>query len=191
MERADGEGIPRSSSTENPRPPRPSLTKQNSALENIAAFGDSIGSGIAHAFGNKKDDERPSDGADDGHTSPLAFLAAAAFPGLKRRATTVLEPTFTTNPHNIVSDRVVIAMVGLPARGKSYISKAIVRYLSFLGCPAQIFNAGNKRRDEGAAGVSANFFDASNLDAKAQRERMAMDTYVTQLSPRRVYSPYN
>jgi len=67
-------------------------------------------------------------------------------------------------------------MVGLPARGKSYISKAIVRYLNFLGCPAQIFNAGNKRRQEGAAGVQANFFDAANLDAKAQRERMAMET---------------
>ena len=66
-------------------------------------------------------------------------------------------------------------MVGLPARGKSYISKAIVRYLNFLGCPAQIFNAGNKRRQEGAAGVQANFFDAANLDAKAQRERMAME----------------
>lgn len=82
----------------------------------------------------------------------------------------------STNPHDVLSDRVVIAMVGLPARGKSYISKAIVRYLNFLGCPAQLFNAGNKRRKEGAAGVGANFFDASNLDAKAQRERMAMET---------------
>ena len=45
-----------------------------------------------------------------------------------------------------------------------------------LGCPARIFNAGNKRRQEGNAGVQANFFDASNLDAKAQRERMAMET---------------
>ena len=75
-----------------------------------------------------------------------------------------------------MSDRIVIAMVGLPARGKSYISKAIVRYLNFLGCPARLFNAGNKRRQEGNAGVDANFFDASNLDAKAQRERMAMET---------------
>ena len=94
----------------------------------------------------------------------------------RQRAASMLEPTFTTNPHNIVSDRVVIAMVGLPARGKSYISQALVRYLNFLGCPARIFNAGNKRREEGAAGVQASFFDASNLDAKAQRERMAMET---------------
>ena len=51
------------------------------------------------------------------------------------------------NPHTVIDDRIVIAMVGLPARGKSYISKAIVRYLTFLGCPVKLFNAGNKRRD--------------------------------------------
>jgi 6-phosphofructo-2-kinase len=87
-----------------------------------------------------------------------------------------VEPTYTTNSHTVLTDRVLIAMVGLPARGKSYISKAIVRYLQFIGCPARLFNAGNKRRQEGASGVGAGFFDASNMDAKAQRERMAMDT---------------
>lgn len=73
-------------------------------------------------------------------------------------------------------ERVVIAMVGLPARGKSYISKAILRYLNFLGCPTKVFNAGNKRRDDGHAGTSAAFFDPANSDAKALKEQMAMDT---------------
>ena len=137
----------------------------------------SAGSSVAQAF--RVDTRGPPSGSADGADmpNPIDHLMAV-IPGLKpRRQRTMSEvPTFTTNPHTIMSDRVVIAMVGLPARGKSYISKAIVRYLKFLGCPAQIFNAGNKRRDEGAAGVSANFFDASNADAKAQRERMAMDT---------------
>jgi broad specificity phosphatase PhoE len=107
----------------------------------------------------------------------MHWTSGGSLPRVRRqRSGSIYEPTFTTNPHHIMSDRVVIAMVGLPARGKSYISKAIVRYLSFLGCPACLFNAGNKRRKEGAAGVDANFFDASNLDAKAQRERMAMET---------------
>lgn len=80
------------------------------------------------------------------------------------------------NPHTVIDDRVVIAMVGLPARGKSYLSKAIVRYLTFLGCPVRVFNAGNKRRDEGKAGAGAAFFDASNAQAHEAKERMAMET---------------
>lgn len=34
---------------------------------------------------------------------------------------------YSINPHTVIDDRIVVAMVGLPARGKSYISKAIVR----------------------------------------------------------------
>ena len=94
--------------------------------------------------------------------------------GLEPR-TSYRKPQFTTNPHHALNDKVVIAMVGLPARGKSYVSKAVMRYLQFLGCPAQLFNAGNKRRDEGLAGTDANFFSASNEDGKAARERMAME----------------
>lgn len=96
--------------------------------------------------------------------------------GMKSGNSVMEQPDFATNPHAVLSDRVVIAMVGLPARGKSYISKAIVRYLELLGCPARLFNAGNKRRQEGSAGVDAKFFDAANADAKQQRERMAMET---------------
>lgn len=83
---------------------------------------------------------------------------------------------YSLNPMSVVEERIVIAMVGLPARGKSYISKALIRYLQFLGCPAQLFNAGNKRRDQGKAGADANFFDAGNVRAKAQREEIAMET---------------
>ena len=75
-----------------------------------------------------------------------------------------------------LSERVVVAMVGLPARGKSYISKALIRYLRFIGCPAKIFNAGNKRRDDGKAGASASFSDPNNKDAAALKEQMAMET---------------
>lgn len=43
-------------------------------------------------------------------------------------------------------------MVGLPARGKSYITKKIQRYLSWQQHNSRIFNVGNRRRV--AAGVS-------------------------------------
>lgn len=57
---------------------------------------------------------------------------------------------------------------------QSYLSKAIVRYLNYLGCPTQLFNAGNVRRDMNLAGKDASFFDGNNAEAKALRERMAM-----------------
>ena len=75
-----------------------------------------------------------------------------------------------------VSERIVIAMVGLPARGKSFISKAILRYLIFLGVACKLFNAGNKRRDKGKAGADASFFDPNNKSAQEQKEQMAMET---------------
>eukprot|EP00521_Asterionellopsis_glacialis_P009018 CAMPEP_0195288240 /NCGR_PEP_ID=MMETSP0707-20130614/4982_1 /TAXON_ID=33640 /ORGANISM="Asterionellopsis glacialis, Strain CCMP134" /LENGTH=450 /DNA_ID=CAMNT_0040348077 /DNA_START=332 /DNA_END=1684 /DNA_ORIENTATION=+ len=65
-------------------------------------------------------------------------------------------------------------MVGLPARGKSYLSKTIVRYMNSIGCPTQLFNAGNKRRQSGKAGEDASFFDPNNEDAKDFREWCAM-----------------
>lgn len=43
-------------------------------------------------------------------------------------------------------------MVGLPARGKSYITKKIQRYLSWQQHETKIFNVGNRRRVAAGAG---------------------------------------
>lgn len=51
-----------------------------------------------------------------------------------------------------VASKLVIIMVGLPARGKSYITKKLQRYLSWQQHNTKIFNVGNRRRV--AAGVS-------------------------------------
>lgn len=40
----------------------------------------------------------------------------------------------------------VIAMVGLPARGKSYLVKMIMRYLKWTGFESKVFNVGSFRR---------------------------------------------
>ncbi len=50
-----------------------------------------------------------------------------------------------------VGSKLVIIMVGLPARGKSYITKKMVRYLRWLQHNAEIFNVGNKRRKAAGA----------------------------------------
>ena len=43
-------------------------------------------------------------------------------------------------------------MVGLPARGKSYIVKKIARYLNWLQHPTRIFNVGDRRRVAASTG---------------------------------------
>jgi predicted kinase len=68
----------------------------------------------------------------------------------------------------------VIAMVGLPARGKSYIVKMLVRYLKWNGYDAEVFNVGSYRRQRGLASADASFFNASNEDAQKLREQLAM-----------------
>jgi 6-phosphofructo-2-kinase len=57
----------------------------------------------------------------------------------------------TISPDGKIADRdvaakLVIIMVGLPARGKSYITKKIKRYLSWQQHNTRIFNVGNRRR---------------------------------------------
>lgn len=69
---------------------------------------------------------------------------------------------------------VVVVMVGLPARGKSYISGALGRHLALLGLRVRSFNAGELRRVSGQKGASADFFSASNAEGKAMRDQLAM-----------------
>jgi 6-phosphofructo-2-kinase len=52
-----------------------------------------------------------------------------------------------------VGAKLVIVMVGLPARGKSYITNKLQRYLSWQQHNTRIFNVGKRRRD--AAGGPA------------------------------------
>ena len=55
-----------------------------------------------------------------------------------------------------VGSKLVIVMVGLPARGKSYITKKIARYLNWLQHDTRIFNVGERRRvAAGGLGPSA------------------------------------
>ena len=57
----------------------------------------------------------------------------------------------------------VIAMVGLPARGKTYISKKLTRYLKWLGVNTRVFNLGQYRRKmDGYDKPKHDFFDPNN-----------------------------
>jgi len=70
----------------------------------------------------------------------------------------------------------IVAMVGLPARGKSFISRKLERFLKWSGSTTKTFNVGKYRRDAVMPERSgrSEFFDNQNPDSVAAREKMAM-----------------
>lgn len=73
-----------------------------------------------------------------------------------------------------VSAKLVIIMVGLPARGKSYITKKITRYLSWQQHNTRIFNVGNRRRI--AAGRKSSNSPTAPKDASSVDGRLKAAT---------------
>ncbi|XP_017288041.1 6-phosphofructo-2-kinase/fructose-2,6-bisphosphatase 3 isoform X3 [Kryptolebias marmoratus] len=82
----------------------------------------------------------------------------------KRRATGA--PHFANPP-------TVIVMVGLPARGKTYMSKKLTRYLNWIGIPTKVFNVGEYRR-EAVNYSSYDFFKPDNESAFKIRQQCAL-----------------
>uniref|UniRef100_A0A8C8JI05 6-phosphofructo-2-kinase domain-containing protein n=1 Tax=Oncorhynchus tshawytscha TaxID=74940 RepID=A0A8C8JI05_ONCTS len=74
-------------------------------------------------------------------------------------------PQFTNSP-------TLIVMVGLPARGKTYISKKLTRYLNWIGVPTKVFNLGQYRR-EVQSYKSFEFFRPDNEEAMQIRKACA------------------
>ncbi|KAI1110143.1 6-phosphofructo-2-kinase [Nemania sp. NC0429] len=68
--------------------------------------------------------------------------------------------------------KICVVMVGLPARGKSYIAQRAQRYLTWLSIPSKTFNVGNYRRN-GAPQPSADFFDNANTEGERARRAAA------------------
>lgn len=88
--------------------------------------------------------------------------------------------------------KLVIVCVGLPARGKSYITKKLERYLNWSQYNTRIFNVGNTRRQlnvfvpakhpvAGPTVHNSAFFDAHNEASFNQREEWARETLKTLL----------
>lgn len=85
---------------------------------------------------------------------PIRQNSGTQTPRVRPHATTLNIPGMTrskVSPDGKIAERdvsakLVIIMVGLPARGKSYITKKITRYLSWQQHNTRIFNVGNRRR---------------------------------------------
>jgi len=64
-----------------------------------------------------------------------------------------------------------IFMVGLPARGKTYIASKLSRYFNWRGIPTKVFSVGEYRRKAAGTDLKHEFFDPQNTDAdKIRRE---------------------
>lgn len=95
----------------------------------------------------------------------------------------VLEKLAMRNSLTPDSGKLILAMVGLPARGKSFISHKLEAFLNWGGHSTRIFNAGQKRRHEPTPSAdpdrqrgAATFFDPNDAAAVAAREQIAMLT---------------
>lgn len=93
---------------------------------------------------------------------PIRQNSGSATPRIRPPATTLNIPGMTrsrVSPDGKIASRdvgakLVVIMVGLPARGKSYITKKIQRYLSWQQHECRIFNVGNRRRVAAGSGMS-------------------------------------
>jgi broad specificity phosphatase PhoE/predicted kinase len=74
----------------------------------------------------------------------------------------------------IATTKLVIVMVGLPARGKTHIARRVARYLNWKGIRARVFNVGSYRRARLGAQQPHSFFDPDNAEGRAAREAMAV-----------------
>ncbi|KAF9782104.1 bifunctional 6-phosphofructo-2-kinase fructose-2,6-bisphosphate 2-phosphatase [Thelephora terrestris] len=81
--------------------------------------------------------------------------------------------------------KIVIAMVGLPARGKSYLSNKLMRYLKWLEYDVKVFNVGQLRRSRARqkaqeSGIredhTASYFSHENVEATKLRDKLAADS---------------
>ncbi|XP_069799081.1 6-phosphofructo-2-kinase/fructose-2,6-bisphosphatase 1 isoform X1 [Dendropsophus ebraccatus] len=84
----------------------------------------------------------------------------------QRRGSSI--PQFTNSPTMII-------MVGLPARGKTYISKKLTRYLNWIGTPTKVFNVGQYRREAVQTYKNYEFFRPDNQEAMKIRKQCALN----------------
>lgn len=70
--------------------------------------------------------------------------------------------------------KLAVVLVGLPARGKTFISRKLARYLSWMGYHTRVFNVGNYRRRNCGAMQPHHFFDPTNEEANKVRTEVAM-----------------
>mmetsp|Transcript_6882 Transcript_6882/g.17136 ORF Transcript_6882/g.17136 Transcript_6882/m.17136 type:complete len:656 (-) Transcript_6882:490-2457(-) len=109
--------------------------------------------------------------------------AASASPATTSVATSPRVPPRTRLQRN----KLIIIMVGLPGRGKTFLCNKLVCYLNWLGHSTRLFNVGSYRRLQKHSGEvqDATFFDRNNPHGMEARQRAllaALDDLTTWLN---------
>lgn len=107
----------------------------------------------------------------------VTFTVAA--PPLNRRGSREINcPLFSERQRfTPTADKLVLVMVGLPARGKSFIAKKLYKFFCWKGLQCQVFNVGQLRRaTSDGARQDHSFFDPNNVQAKTERENLALES---------------
>lgn len=108
-----------------------------------------------------------------GSPETAAAVAAARPRPVKQLGRSISERKLFTP----TADKLVVVMVGLPARGKSFIAKKLWKFLCWKGLRSEVFNVGQLRRARNAGSVQDHtFFDPNNTRAKEERELLALQS---------------
>jgi broad specificity phosphatase PhoE/predicted kinase len=111
--------------------------------------------------------------------APSASTANA--PSQASTASLDMQPFFGRHAPTSTARKMIIVLVGLPARGKSFVGKKLNRYLRWAGCESAIFNIGSYRRKLLGNYHSHDFFRPDNPSGTAARDQLfhaAMDDVI-------------
>ncbi|KAH8593259.1 6-phosphofructo-2-kinase-domain-containing protein [Bisporella sp. PMI_857] len=133
--------------------------------------------GVGHPLSDTPYASFPSTASNSPRLMPIRQNSGDSTPRLRPHPSTLNIPGLTMSKASPdgkiskrdVSSKLVIIMVGLPARGKSYITKKMHRYLSWQQHETRIFNVGNRRRV--AAGIGTNSAPGSTSALSPQKQR--------------------
>jgi broad specificity phosphatase PhoE/predicted kinase len=102
--------------------------------------------------------------------SPVAGDDYQGFSALRNNSRATRRLSFSDdNSHN----RLLVALVGLPARGKSYLAKKILNFALWRGHTVKVFNVGAYRRKMFSQDHAMEFFDPDKPEMKEIREQLA------------------
>ncbi|KAG4030000.1 hypothetical protein MFRU_013g00240 [Monilinia fructicola] len=135
-------------------PPAVSSVLSRSLHQKYGMSSDGVTEGVGHPLSDTPLPSGPSTAQSSPRILPIRQNSGTTTPRVRAPATTLNIPGMTRSrvspdgkiAQRDVASKLVVIMVGLPARGKSYITKKIQRYLSWQQHETRIFNVGNRRR---------------------------------------------